>query len=148
MPDIQTAEYTGPERRQDGMHSKMDMLRRAVEENTKATAGMSASVKNLALIPIAAIAMALASYLLWTSKISEGNWLAIFLVCLSSFFGDGVKRILEGMPFLGKRADIISKAAVVLFLLGSIVFIGCASRGGNLNEPLAFAIPPAPSSNK
>lgn len=100
--------------------SKLDQLTAAIEANTKVTAGMALDIKRVPLVVLAVAVMGMAAWLLYVGKIGEGNFMALALVSLSSFFGDGVGRILERLPIFGKRAETVQRLLVGGFIAGSL----------------------------
>lgn len=109
----------------EGVHSKLDSLRNAIEENTKATSAMSSTIRMLYLVPLAIAAMYLAWLGLSSKALSEATFTGIFLVCLSPFFGEGIKRVLDG--FLPWRRDNLAKSATLLVGTSGLLLalIGC-----------------------
>jgi len=105
----------------DEQPSKIDHLSAAIQENTRITAGMAASLTRIPLVLLAVAVMGMAAWLLYVGKIGEGNFMALALVSLSSFFGEGVGRILERLPIVGKpRADVVQKLILAAFILGTL----------------------------
>jgi hypothetical protein len=104
-------------------------MRVAVQENTKATSAMSAAIRMIYLVPLALAAMAMVAYLLQLGKISEATFVTITLACLSPFFGEGIGRVLERFPIVGRKAaDVASRASILVFAGGcaaTALLAGC-----------------------
>jgi hypothetical protein len=131
MPDDKPATER-PARSQwtEGVHSRLDLLRVALEENTKATVAMSSRINSMFLIPLAGAAIGAATWALFAGRISEHSWLAVVFACLAEFFGKGVRNIVEGFLPWGKKASTAKPIAMIAFLVvcGTLFFAGCLGK--------------------
>lgn len=109
----------------EGVHGRLDLLRVAIEENTKATLAMSMRINSMFLVPLALAAMGVATWALFVGKISEHSWLGVLFACLAEFFGKGVRSVLEGLlPWSGKKASEAKHATTLTMVgIGAGVFL-------------------------
>lgn len=114
----------------EGVHGKLDLLRVAIDENTKATLAMAGRINMFFLVPLAICAMSAATWALYVGKISEHSWLGVMLGCLAQFFGEGVKKIIEGIfPWSRKAPDAKTLIVMMGLGVGSVLFFsGLAHR--------------------
>lgn len=111
----------------ESVHTKLDLLRIAIEENTKATLAMAGRINMFFLVPLALCAMGVATWCLFHGKISEHSWLLVMLGCLAQFFGEGVKKIIEGaIPWNKKITEVKGAVTLMGLIVGvSLVLVGC-----------------------
>jgi ABC-type protease/lipase transport system fused ATPase/permease subunit len=107
--------------------SEFALMRKAIEENTKATAAMSAAMRTFFLVVLGIAVLALLAWLLMQGKVSEGSFIGITAAILSPFYGEGIGRIIERIPVLGgaraKAANVgtaVTVIAAALSMLGAI----------------------------
>ena len=113
----------------DGVHILLAQLKLSLDENTKATLAMAGRINMFFLVPLAVCAMGAATWALFQSKISEHSWLAVMLGCLAQFFGEGIKKIIEGaFPWSRKAAEAKAAGIVMALALAACVFLaGCGT---------------------